>query len=82
VNPFQLEANLIMRSSRFSSPKRWCALVWAARWRACSTCGVGAWGRCVNVSRGKNRGTPIKGPHSARVDYKKLVEALRERGYR
>lgn len=76
------ESNRIMHGAGFSPDQVHAAVVWAARWQACTKCGVGPYERCENlITRRRDHKVYTKWPHEERVDRQKLVEALKLKGY-
>jgi hypothetical protein len=76
------ESNRIMHGAGFSPDQILAAVVWAARWQACSKCGADPYQRCENLAaRRKHQVSYTKWPHQERVDRQKLVEALQQKGY-
>lgn len=58
-------------------------IIWAARHRRCPTCSSPPHSPCVNMADKKAGKTPRinKQPHDLRIDWGRLLEGLKRRGY-
>jgi hypothetical protein len=81
-----LESNSIMLTAGFSSDLIKRSNIWAARDKHCPRCGAVPYQACRNLNGIRLLGFALarenKSPHTERVDYDKLVKALKERGYK
>lgn len=72
----------MMSGAEFSTTLRQKSWIWAAKHRTCPLCDALPNQPCMNLTRRKqNLQVPTKWPHSQRVDWAKLKDALIERGY-
>jgi hypothetical protein len=76
-------ANRIMANYPNTFANRLPVLVWAAKPNDCPRCPAKAGERCLHLTKLKQGiAQPTIWPHTARVDWAKLVKTLKERGYR
>jgi hypothetical protein len=74
--------NTAMHSCNFDRTRSREWLVWGAKHRACPKCGVDAWQRCENLaSRKRNKVEYTVFPHQERIDYDRIRNGLKQRGY-
>lgn len=74
----------IMTMSRFTYEKRRESLIWAAKENTCPSCHVCPFTSCLNVTdvrAGKSNPRVNQVPHHTRVNWEKLLQALKDRGY-
>lgn len=73
-----------MNSWDFTYARRLEWEIWAAKWRVCPTCGAGVGEPCMNLSDKRADRTQVrrnKRPHDERIDWGRLLEGLKQRGY-
>lgn len=73
-------------SPRLDTGRRREWVIWAARDKLCPTCKVPAFFPCINLLDKKKGLAPDrcranKTPHDERIDWEKLLEGLKKRGY-
>lgn len=80
-----VETNLIMNGAGFDAAQQRLARIWASKHRDCEDCGAPAYTPCRNKAAIRSVGFERAGrnwhPHTSRVDYDKLKQALIDRGY-
>lgn len=75
----------ICNKNHFSAEKTRLSLIWAAKYNPCPKCGVDVGIACLNlndVKQGKPEIRKVRYPHEGRVDYYKLLRALKAKGYK
>lgn len=82
ISPENFRFNLIAEENRFSYAHRIDWWVWAAKMQECPKCGEPAFSPCMNLVLLKKKvRQATKFPHVERVDWKRMAQGLRERGY-
>lgn len=79
------EANRIMAAypEELAFFNRRLILIWAAKFQSCPKCNAEPYTPCINLTeRKKNNEVETKWPHNERIDWGRLVKALRRKGYR
>ena len=83
TEPPWTQCNRLM--GNFSYEKRVAAWIWAAREQKCPKCEQEPYNPCLNLTAVKKVGRALaaetRWPHTERVNWQKLEDALRERGY-
>jgi ribosomal protein L37E len=85
TEPPWLETNRIMLGAGFSPELIRESQIWAAKHQRCRRCGAQPYEFCKNLTAvgkvGWDKAAPTKFPHSQRIDFDKLKQALIDRGY-
>lgn len=71
-----------MSNNSFYIAQRKAWFIWAAKPNSCSTCSAEPYNPCMNLTeRKKGNEQRTKWPHESRVNWSRVVQGLRERGY-
>jgi hypothetical protein len=77
-----MEAIIAMNVCGFNNIRRKEWFIWAAKPQACDACGAPAYSPCMNLNtRKKNIEKPTAWPHEGRVDWARMLQGLKDRGY-
>lgn len=81
MNP-QVLANEVINAAGMNVYQRREWLIYGSRHQTCPKCEAPAGSGCMDLSKRK-RGieAPVKNPHAERIDWKRVVDGLTERGY-
>lgn len=73
-----------LHASKLTKHQKWLAVIWAARDQVCPECKARPNRPCLHLGDIKKKISEPKQnkwPHSSRVNWAKLMDALRSRGY-
>jgi hypothetical protein len=72
----------VMNLLNFERSRRISWWIWASKHRACPTCKEPPYKACLNMNElNKGRRRKTRWPHDPRVDWAKMLDGMRTRGY-
>lgn len=79
---YEIASKEAMSKASMKTPQRQEWFIWGAIHRVCPTCSAAVGAPCMNLLE-RRRGVEkqVRWPHDARVDWPKVWEGLKKRGY-